>query len=247
MKNKIVLYTTIFGGYEGLIPQPKIKGIDRICFTDRKAKSLSWDLIHVSRELSDPVRNSRKYKILAHRYLSEYDISIYIDGNFLVVGDLVALINHSLSNANMSVFDHNQTSYDKRDCVYEEYRALMEMGRINRYKDKPELMSRQIERYRSEGYPVHNGLVFAASLIRRHNEPDVVRTMERWWQELKMGSRRDQLSFNYAAWKEKLNYYVIDGDLRNNQWFFMLGIHRQNYFWKLLRYRLRSILGIKRK
>jgi hypothetical protein len=246
MKNKIVLYTAVFGGYDGLIPQPVIPGVDRVCFTDRKIRSSSWDIMEVTPETDDPVRNSRKVKILAHRYLNQYDRSVYVDGNFLVVGDLNSLIRKSLSNANMAIFDHNQTKDDKRECVYEEYNALMHMGKISGFKDSPELMTRQIERYRFEGYPEHNGLLSGGVLIRKHNEPDVIRTMERWWHELEIGSRRDQLSFNYAAWKENFKFTVIDGDLRSNEWLHMIGIHRRSYFWKLFRYRLRRLLGIKK-
>lgn len=240
-KNNIVLYTSIFGGYDGLLPQPNIKGIDRICFTDRKIRSHSWNVVQVEPELTDPVRNSRKIKILAHHYLKEYETSIYIDGNYLVIGNLYSLLEKSFLNANMAIFDHNQTTADKRDCVYDEYKALLAMGAR---KDDPEIMRRQVEKYRAEGYPAHNGLIFGAALIRKHNEPDVIRTMERWWSELENGSRRDQLSFNYSAWKENLNFTIIDGDLRNNQWLIMIGIHRRSYFWKLFRYRLRRLLGI---
>ena len=42
----------------------------------------------------DPTRNARKYKILPHRFLSEYDISIWIDGNIKVRGDVNELLEY---------------------------------------------------------------------------------------------------------------------------------------------------------
>ena len=50
-------------------------------------------------------------------------------------------------------------------------------------------------------------------LLRRHNSPDVVQAMNAWWGELVAWSKRDQMSFNYVAWKEGLhfNYMQIDG------------------------------------
>jgi hypothetical protein len=246
MRNKIVLYTSIFGGYDGLLPQPKAKGIDRICFTDRPLKSRSWEIVQIEPPVEDPVRKSRYPKILPHLFLKDYDYSIYIDGNYLVVGALHEMINLHLKHANIAIFDHNQTASDRRNCVYKEFDALLEMSAKGTYKDDPEVMRKQIERYKNEGYPAENGLIFGASILRKHNEPDVIKAMEAWWNELKNGSRRDQLSFNYAAWKTNLNYSVIDGDLRNNQWLFMIGLHRKNYFWKLFRFRLRKLLGIKK-
>ena len=78
-----------------------------------------------------------------------------------------------------------------------------------------------MDRYRSLGYPVNNGLIFSACLIRRHNEKDVIKCMNAWWGEIKYGSRRDQLSFNYSAAKTNLKFTYIEEDLRNNKWFFM--------------------------
>jgi len=36
-------------------------------------------------------------------------------------------------------------------------------------------------------------------LVQRHNAPDWVRFAEAWWAEICRGSRRDQLSFAFAA------------------------------------------------
>ena len=38
-------------------------------------------------------------------------------------------------------------------------------------------------------------------ILRRHNEKDCIRVMEDWWTEIKYGSKRDQLSFNYVGGK----------------------------------------------
>ena len=45
--------------------------------------------------------------------------------------------------------------------------------------------------------------------------------MEDWWLELKYGSKRDQLSFNYTAWKNSFNFLYINKDIRNNEYFQM--------------------------
>ena len=43
--------------------------------------------------------------------------------------------------------------------------------------------------------------------------------MENWWTEIKYNSKRDQLSFNYVAWKHKVKFNYIEGDSRDNQYF----------------------------
>ena len=243
--NSIVIYTAIFGGYEGLLPQRQLPGVDYICFSDRPVRAKPWTVHRVVKPYDDPTRCARNFKILPHRYLASYDCSIWIDGNYLVVGDITTLIADTLENCNMAYFDHKASMGDARDCVYDEYAAILQLGNESgKFKDDPEVMRRQIERYRKEGYPARNGLIFSSVLIRRHAADDVIATMNRWWSELSQGSKRDQLSFNYAAWRESLATSIIHENVRNNRWFFQIGKHRKNYRMKLLRYRLKRLLGL---
>jgi hypothetical protein len=70
-----------------------------------------------------------------------------------------------------------------------------------------------------------NGLITGMIILRRHNEPDSIQTMEDWWTEISYRSKRDQLSFNYCAWKNNLNLNYIPGDSRNNEYFINVGKH----------------------
>ncbi|MBN1309560.1 MAG: DUF616 domain-containing protein [Chitinispirillaceae bacterium] len=248
VNKRIVVYTSIFGGYDGLLPQRKTGGVDYVCFSDGPLRASPWEVRIVPPRFSDPVRCAKEFKILPHRFFPDHRVSIWIDGNYLVVGDVAALADTALQNSNMAFFSHHAADGDARDCIYEEYESIMRMGReTGRFKDDPEIMQRQIERYRSEGYPPHNGLIFASVLLRRHHESDVKSAMERWWNEIVSGSRRDQLSFDYIAWKERLKCRIIAGNIRNNRWFFQIGIHRHDYRWKLVRHRIRTLFGIRHK
>ena len=44
--------------------------------------------------------------------------------------------------------------------------------------------------------------------------------MEDWWTEIKYGSKRDQLSFNYSAWKLGIKFNYILGESRDNEYFY---------------------------
>jgi len=246
MSNKIVIYTAIFGPYNDLIPQRKIHGIDYICFTDQPFKSNTWKVIQVKPEFDDNTKNNRKFKLLPHKYLSDYDYSIYMDGNFLVRRNITDFINHHLSQHKMVIFDHAQNS-DSRSCVYDEYEAIITLGKEDGFfKDDPEVMRKQVEHYRKEGYPVNNGLIAAGVLIRKHNDPEVIKLMETWWNELKKGSKRDQLSFNYSAWKNDFPLHYLDGNIRDNENFLFLGKHRKSFKSKYFRYRLKKFFGLKK-
>lgn len=247
VKNSIVVYTAIYGGCDGLLPQKKCKGVDYICFSDREMHASPWDVRVMEAKGPDPVRCAKEYKILPHRFFPEYEYSIWIDGNYLIVGDLYKLLSEVLKIENMAVFDHNETYGDNRNCLYKEYESILRLGReTGCYKDDPEIMKKQIARYRSEAYPENNGLIFASILIRRHNKEAVKEAMELWWREIENGSRRDQLSFNYVAWKSGLNMHVIKENIRDNRWFYMIGIHRSDYRMKLFHYRLKRLFGLRR-
>jgi hypothetical protein len=199
-KNNIVIYTSIFGKYAGPLPQPKYEGIDYICFTNKVVKAKPWKVKMAEPKFKDPVRCAKIFKILPHLFLSEYKYSIWIDCNFLVKKNIQEFVYFALKKNNMAIFDHKKTKGDARDCIYDELEAIKKLGKkTGIFKDNIEVMEKQINRYKNEGYPANNGLIKGGILIRKHNESDVINAMNLWWKEIKFGSRRDQLSFNYVA------------------------------------------------
>lgn len=216
---KVVVYTAIIGGYDTLNePLVKPAGVDFVCFTDRNMSSDIWEIRKVTPLYEDNTRTARKYKVLPHRFVSEYDYSVWIDGNFVVIGDFRQLIDDSV----MKVYDHT-SCYDLRNCVYEEANAIFRLGQEpgKKFKDNPFTIKSQMERYISDGYPQNNGLLSSGVLFRKHNDSDVIKTMENWWTEIKYGSKRDQLSFNYVSWKNKFEFKYIHKDVRHNEHFDM--------------------------
>ena len=73
------------------------------------------------------MKGNRKYKIIPHRFLPEYDLSIWIDGNFIIKNDIHNFIEKCLSSYNMACFDH-VSCYDKRNCAYQEANAIFSLG-----------------------------------------------------------------------------------------------------------------------
>lgn len=221
------IYTAIFGSYDNLLePTFKPVGCDFVCFSDKKIPSENWQIRVVESEFQDAARDNRKYKILPHRYLGGYDVSVYVDGNILVRGDINKLTSRYLAESHMALYSHSHTRHrdreetpDFKDCLYQEAEALIEMYERGRFKEKPEIIRKQVDRYRREGYPEHRGFGTTPVLIRRHNEKDVISAMEVWWDEYKKESRRDQLSFNYITWKENFNPIYISDNMRNNEYF----------------------------
>lgn len=224
--NRRVVYTSIFGGYDTLItPENVSPNIDYICFTDTNLESDVWQIIKVPAIYNDSTRCARKYKLLPHRFLNQYDCSVWIDGNITIHGDVNKFIDTYLPSTNIAVYDHMQC-FDKRNCIYQEAQAIFYFGQKNgNYKDDPNTIQQQIERYMNDSYPQNNGLVSSGIILRNHNSADVIDCMEHWWSEVKYGSKRDQLSFNYSAWKTGLNFKWINGDIRANEYAKLVGKH----------------------
>ena len=212
---KGIIYTTIFGGYDNPIEQNLPEGWDWRCFSEKDSLPL----------YTDNTRNAKRFKILPHRYLQDYEYSIFVDGNVKVIGNIDELVNKYLSNRNAAFYDHNQGPvYDKRNCIYEEAKAIKWLYEINQSpnkvpKDNLDIIQRQMDKYKDIGFPKNLGLVYGGVILRRHNEKDCIKVMEDWWTEIKHGSERDLLSFNYAAWKNKFKFNHIDGDARESKYF----------------------------
>ena len=198
--NKIVVYTCITGGYDNLIePSVITSGVDYVCFTDNpNLKSKAWKIRPIPDELLSysKVKQQRGVKILAHRYLSDYDISIWVDGAVQVKGD----IKEYLKELDLSKYSVFIPEHPSRKCIYSEKDACVKIKKIK--GDEITLAEKQMNRYKNEGFPSNFGLVQTNVMIRRHNDMYCNELMERWWNELKDYSHRDQLSFNYALWKQ---------------------------------------------
>ena len=66
------------------------------------------------------VKKQRAIKILPHRYLSEYDISIWVDGNILIKDDLNTFLNKECNTENNIFIPQHPI----RQCIYDEAKRM---------------------------------------------------------------------------------------------------------------------------
>lgn len=104
--------------------------------------------------------------------------------------------------------------HSHRNCIYKEAEACIALG-----KDNKEVILKQVALYKNAGYPRDNGLIESGVILRRHNDPIVMGAMTTWWRQIISYSKRDQISFNYVAWKNKVPFTAINGNIRNNEFF----------------------------
>ena len=211
-----VIYTAISGDYDRLRPHPPVKGCQFIAFVDEPEKHANegWEVRKLIPCHSDPSRNSKRYKILAHEMFPEAKHSLWVDGNIAIQKEfsLNRMIRKYLAEHDMALYRHR-----KKDCAYREARTC---GHCN--FDNPSIIEKQMARYHSEGYPAHYGLTENGVILRRHT-PAIVLLENRWWKEICKGSRRDQLSLPYVMWKTRVTYSPLPGNIHNNSAFRLHG------------------------
>ena len=215
---KGVIYSAIIGSYDK-VKEPRYinPDFDYILFTDNPdIKSSVWQVRLVeNKEGLDNVRLARKIKILGHEYLPEYDYSIWVDGKLEIVGDIREYIEQYRGMEPILCFNHYIS-----ECVCEELEICLSLK-----KDDPEIMKKQVARYLAEGYPRKNGMIESALLVRELKNERVRQVMETWWNEIIKESRRDQLSFNYACWKNDFVYDSTDLYIGGNKF---VRVHEHN-------------------
>ena len=229
-----IIYTSMFGykadsSFYLHPPKCELNGWDLVCLTDNSnIKSDTWQIKIVDRIYTDGARQNRLYKILPHKFFSDYDISVCIDADVLINKNIDDIVFENLKHNNLAVLDHSicgmtkTGNLNRRNCIYDEAKFIKWLGDNHprkHYKDDLNVINNQIKKYELDDYPSNNGLARTTVIFRKHNESDVIKTMEKWWEEYQYNSRRDQLSFPYAAWKSNLKFKLIPIDIDDNEYF----------------------------
>lgn len=185
------IYTAIIGSYDSLkFPLVYTPGWDYICFTNNlDLKSDFWKIIYLQNDKFSSVKLARKIKILVHLYLPNYNLTIWHDASMQINCNLNSFIQVFLSKE-MAIMKH-----PNRSCIYDEAKTCIALA-----KDKRKNIMKQVNFYRSTGYPAKAGLV-ASGIIIRKNSLKINKLMKAWWDQVEQWSHRDQLSFNFVYYK----------------------------------------------
>ena len=193
-KLKKVVYTIILGGYDKVKSFYKQNGYDYFLFSDdnsiKKIKNTNWTILEIPDEIKNlnisTVKKQRFIKLHPHLFFKKYDLSIYIDGTFIIKGNLNEFLLRILSpNFQLYTFEH-----PARNSIFNEINAC-----IMSKKEKKSMGDLIFRKYQKEKFPDNNGLIESCLLIRRHNEKECINVMNKWYKQIKKYSHRDQLSF----------------------------------------------------
>ena len=201
VRKDIAFFSCVAGGYDPVTYHEFLQGdADYFFFTDERVSNAY--ITHV-RPLPyyciDPTRSARYVKTHPHVLFPGHRIAIWLDGNILVRGDLSEMI----ARFEASGLPVGAIPHPARMSVYGEADIC-----ASRNKDDVDLIQAQVFRYRQEGFECDD-LIESNLMMFRLDHPLLPELMAIWWAEIDRGSRRDQLSFNYALRRTGADYFRL--------------------------------------
>ena len=202
-KLKVVICSCLIGNYDNISSFEKQEGFDYFLLTDQKIENTNWTILPIPKYVEkfkiSNVKKQRYIKIHPHIFFKKYDLSLYIDANYVIKGDLNDFLINILNPIDNIYITHLQfgTSLE-----------LSIKSAITNKLDKLEVLNNTFKRY---DYKIlkKQGIVNSGLIIRKHNNIDCVKLMEEWWKEIEKYSHVDNFSFNYAAYNTGIRFLYI--------------------------------------
>lgn len=211
--NKKVIYSAVVGSYDNIL-QPVVVNpdFDYLLFSnDITEKSIGvWQIKKISYHNDDRTKIARWVKTHPEILLPDYEISVWMDANVQITGSYFYDRVLDLYDKGILV---SSMWHSERDCIYEEAAVVSYNG-----FDHEKTIVSWIKILMQEGYPLHNGLIETNVVFRQHHHPIITELDSLWWWCINNYSRRDQLSFNYLLWRQKIDcpFFLTDNQNTRN-------------------------------
>ena len=198
---KVIVYSCLIGDYDNVTSFNKQKGYDYILFTDQKINNTNWTIFQIPDSVLNlkvsNIKKQRYMKIMPHKFFKNYDLSLYIDANYEIKGDLDDYLINTLNPLDHIYIPHLQFGKGIRQALDKA---------IEKKLDDVSLLNKVKKRYDSKHFLDKTGIVNAGLMIRYHNTEDCIRLMEKWWREVRDYSHVDGFAFDYAGYETGVRY-----------------------------------------
>ena len=159
---KVVVYSCLIGDYDQVATFNKQKGYDYILFTDLKIKNTNWSIFPIPDEVlklnvSD-IKKQRYMKIHPHKFFRNYDLSLYIDANYVIKGDLDDYLINTLNPIDHIYIPHLQFGKGIKQAIEKA---------IEKKLDDSNLLKEVMDRYNKLNILERSGIVNAGLIIRK--------------------------------------------------------------------------------
>ena len=192
--NRIVAFTAIVGNYDTLrVPRVLDPDVDYVCFSDTPRSDLGvFEIRPLPFHHIDPVRAARFVKTHPHLLFPDHDIAIWMDATIVIARDVKPLIDRLIKSDRPVGGIVHLRGHDIYDEAYHCARSR---------KDDLVAIAAQVARYVAAGVPKGLAVPDSSFMLWNLRHPAAARILDSWWGEIASGSRRDQMSFNYALWR----------------------------------------------
>jgi hypothetical protein len=199
-----VVYSINLGLYDEMPVPPELDDCDYYMVTDARTmpSNLPWRIVRPTLTERDRKRLCLWYKTHPHILFPDAQHALWIDGNLdcLSGSEKVVAAHETLSE--VATFQHPD-----RDCVYEEAKAVDALA-----LDLPQKVKAIVDKMKAAGLPQNYGLFETNVLYSKPGDYRVRAFFDRWWREIFLGSRRDQMSFTFAAFMTGIEITRLDNN-----------------------------------
>ena len=225
---KIAIITSIYGNYD-ILKEQKINNrssIDWFCFTDNNnLENKEWNIINTPYHMIElneyynslkqkdlkhyNMMSAKYYKIKPHNIdiLQDYDYYIWIDGSIILQNDFIKNIFEVINKNDNDVINFK---HSVRNNIKDELFVSIKMIK---YKNID--LYKQYNHYIKEGFTDDIGL-YENTIIIRKNKSYINNVFDKWFQENIKYGFQDQISLPFIYWKYKVNFYIINENVFNN-------------------------------
>ena len=198
---KVIVYSCLIGDYDKVSTFNKQRGFDYILFTDQKINNTNWTIFPIPDEVlklnvSD-IKKQRYMKINPHKFFKNYDLSLYLDANYIIQGDLNDYLINTLNPIDHIFIPHLQFGKGIKQAI---------KNAIDKKLDNATLLNEVMNRYNKSKVLDKTGIVNAGLIIRKHHTKDCIKLMEKWWEEVRDYSHVDGFAFDYAGYMTGVRY-----------------------------------------
>lgn len=201
-------YTAIFGTQgqtcDTLGPVTHIPGWDYICFTnqDTLSPTTGWKIIRVAYDGMNPILESKHYKWMSHTRLSDYDVTVWVDGYITPNPQKAATLEHWITTMKENNTTILHRPHQERDCIWDECEAVVKYQRDT---------SQNVERVRralaASEMPKHWGLFDTNILIKFQKNLELQDICSTIYTLLETSSVRDQLAVTRVYYTRGFSAY----------------------------------------
>ena len=201
---RIVVYSCLIGNYDNVSSFNRQNGYDYILFTDQNIINTNWTVLPIPKEVKklkvSDIKKQRYIKIHPHKFFKNYDLSLYIDANYIIKGDLDDFFINILNPIDIIYIPHLQFGNNIYKSIH---------NAIENKLDNISVLNETLQRYEQLKILNKLGIVNAGLIIRKHNEKDCIKLMDKWWEEIENYSHIDSFTFNYAGYMTGVKFLYI--------------------------------------